>query len=301
MKLRGLFIVYCLLTFFIPQAIAQRVYAPNSVLATGNWYKIGVKQEGVYKVDIAMFTALGISVSNLASSAIRLYGNGGGMLEENNALPRTDDLFENPIEVVDGGDGLFNSSDYFVFYAPGPQRWEKDSLNQSFRHRKNLYADTAFYYITIGGTGKRVPLQAATQPPTVTVNSFNERYFYENDLVNLLNSGKQWYGEEFNNNPGGTTTRSFTVDWPGLILTQPVTIVSDLAARSVGATAGFAVKVNSQQVQTVNLSGVTGNFLDAFGSSSSQRNSFTAAQSSLGVSFTYTPGSQWCTGLVKLV
>ena len=287
MKLRGLFITGCLLALFFRQGNAQRVYTPNSVLATGNWYKIGVKQEGMYKVDVAMLSTLGLGTANLASSAIRLFGNGGGMLDENNAKLRTDDLFENPIEVVDGGDGLFNGSDYFIFYAPGPHRWEKDSASQSFVHRKNLYTDTSFYYINISGTGKRIPLIPTTALPTISVNSFNERYFYENDLVNLLNSGKQWYGEEFNNNPGGTATRSFMIDWPGLILSQPVTIVSDLAARSVGATAMFALSINSQQVQTVNLPGVTGNFLDAFGSSLTQRNSFTSAQNSLGVSVNY--------------
>ena len=93
MKLRGMFILCCLVSPFIRQGIAQRVYTPHSVLATGNWYKIGVKQECIYKVDVNMLAALGISTTNLSSASIRLYGNGGGMLAENNASPRTDDLF----------------------------------------------------------------------------------------------------------------------------------------------------------------------------------------------------------------
>ena len=287
MKLRGLFIIGCLVGFCVRQGIAQRSYATNSVLATGSWYKVGVKQEGVYKIDLPILTTLGINTSNLSSASIRLYGNGGGMLDENNAIPRIDDLYENPIEVIDGGDGIFNGPDYFIFYAPGPHRWEKDSLNQSFTHRKNLYADTCFYYININGSGKRIPAISTTASPTIAVNSFNERHFHETDLVNFLNSGKQWYGEEFTNNPGGISTRTFTVDWPGFLLTQPVTVVSDLACRSVGATGRFSVSVNGQQVQTVNLPGVTGNFLDAFSTSSSQRNSLTVTQSSLAVTFAY--------------
>jgi len=296
MKLRGLFILFYLVSFCVRQGIAQRSYAPNSVLATGNWYKVGVKQEGVYKIDLAMLTALGISGGNLLSTSIRLYGNGGAMLQENNALPPMDDLFENPIEITDGGDGVFNGADYFIFYAPGPHRWEKDTVNKSFRHRKNLYADTCFYYININGTGKRITSISTTSLPTIVVNSYNERYFYENDLVNFLNSGKEWYGEEFNNSPGGNATRTFTVDWPGLELSQPITLVSDLACRSVGATATFSVRVNGQTVQTVNLPGVTGNFLDAFGTASSQRNSFSVAQASLGVSFTYNPAASGTKG-----
>ena len=103
--------------------VSQRVYAPNSVLSAGNWYKIGVKQEGAYKVDLALLTSLGVSTANLSSASVRLFGNGGSMLDENNAQPRLDDLFENPIDMVDGGDGIFNGSDYFLFYAPGPHRW----------------------------------------------------------------------------------------------------------------------------------------------------------------------------------
>ncbi len=240
---------------------------------------------------------MGISVSGISSASIRLYGNGGAMLSENNAMPRIDDLFENAIEMVDGGDGLFNGNDYFVFYAPGPHSWDKDSLNQIFRHRKNLYSDTAFYYINIGGTGKRISIVSPQGQPTVSVNSYNERYFYENDLVNLLNSGKEWYGEEFNNNPGGSVTRSFTVDWPGILISQPVNLVTALAGRSVGAGTGFSVKLNGQSAQTVNVRPVSGNFLDEYATESIQRTALTVSQSSsLSLSFGFSASSSGAQG-----
>ena len=287
MKLWGSFIF--LMIFCVVQAVAQRSYVTGSVLATGNWYKIAIRQEGVYKVDLSLLNSLGVPVSGLSAAAIRLYGNGGAMLDEDNATPRTDDLFENPIEVVDGGDGLFNGTDYFLFYAPGPHRWVKDSLNQSFRHRKNLYADTTFYYINIGGNGKRIALQSAPGTANVTVNSYNERYFYENDLVNMLNSGKEWYGEEFTTIAGGVSSRNFSVDWPGLVLSQPVNIVTEMAARSVGAASSFVVRLNGQQVQTVNLGAVSGNFLDAYATASTQKNAATVGQSLVNLSINYSP------------
>ena len=289
---RGFFLILCIGTLCCSSAKAQRVYAANSVLSTGTWYKIGIKQEGVYKIDLPFLSALGVNTSGLSSAAIRLYGNGGGMLPENNARPRIDDLFENPVEMNDGGDGLFNNADYFSFYAPGTDRWVKDSINGRFTHIKNLYADTAWYYLTIGGTGKRIIVNTVPLTPTVNVSAYNERYFYENNLVNLLNSGKEWYGEEFDNNPGGNTSRSFSVSWPGLITTQPLTLVSDIAARSVGATAAFSVKLNGQQLQSMNLPGVSGNFLDPFASSLVQKNSFLASQADLTVTYQFTPAVQ---------
>lgn len=276
-------------------SFAQRAYAPHSVLATGNWYRIGIKQEGVYKVDVPLLTALGITTTNLSSSAIRLYGNGGAMVDENNTSARPDDLFENPIDMNDGGDGIFNGGDFFLFYAPGPHRWLKDSASQGFRHQKNLYTDTAYYFITIGGNGKRISRPAPATNPTLTVNSYQERYFYENDLMNLLNSGKEWYGEAFTTNLGGSSSRTFTVDWPGLVQTQPVTLVTDLAARSVGANSSFSVKLNGQNTQSVNLPGVSGNFLDPTATASLQKSQVSVASNNLAVTFDYTPltaGSQ---------
>ncbi len=275
---------------------AQRAYAANAVLSSGNWYRMAVKQEGIYKVDVALLGSLGITTSALSSASIRLYGNGGGMLDENNAGNRVDDLFENPVEMVDGGDGLFNGTDYFLFYAPGPHRWINDSTNQQFRHQKNLYSDTAYYYLTISGTGKRVAAAVVTGSPTVTVNSFTERYFYENDLVNHLNSGKEWYGEEFSANLGGTLTRNIPVDWPGLITTQPIKIITDLASKSVGAGSGFSVKINAQQAQTVNLPGVTGSFLSLFGTSATTQTNLTVSQGSLSVGFTFLPSADGAKG-----
>ena len=117
MKRHKCLFIAVILAAFALAANGQRNYAANSVLSTGSWFKIGVKQEGIYKIDIPFLNSLGINTINLPSTSIRLFGNGGGMLDENNAVARQDDLFENAIEVVDGGDGILNGNDYLLFYA----------------------------------------------------------------------------------------------------------------------------------------------------------------------------------------
>lgn len=77
---------------------AQRVYAPNSVLSAGNWYQMGVTAEGVYKITAASLAQAGVISGTVSSNSIRLFGNGGAMLPENNRIPRADDLVENAIE-----------------------------------------------------------------------------------------------------------------------------------------------------------------------------------------------------------
>lgn len=268
-------------------AVAQRSYKPASVLASGNWYKISVNAEGVYKMDVAFFASLGITGS-IPSAQIRLFGNGGAMLPEANSEPRKDDLEENAIMVVDGGDGVLNGSDYLLFFASGPNQWVKDATNRRFFHKKNLYSDKAYYFLTIGGNGKRTPTQSASPPASTTVTSFDERYFHELDSVNFLSSGKEWFGEEFSNAPGKTLTHSFTL--PFSDAAGPTTIVSSVAARSVNAASNFRVSVNGQPVQSISVGQVGTGVYDLF-ARQAEKTDNCIISSNPTISFTYAPGS----------
>ncbi|MGZ3989908.1 MAG: type IX secretion system sortase PorU [Flavisolibacter sp.] len=267
---------------------AQRVYKPASVLASGNWYKISVSTEGVYKLDGSFLASLGIS-GPIPSAQIRLFGNGGGMLPEANSQARADDLEENAVMVVDGGDGLLNGSDYVLFFAPGPDHWIRDSVNRRFSHQKNLYGDKAYYYLTIGGTGKRIPVQGTVTPASLTVTSFDERYFHESDTVNFLSSGKEWYGEEFSSAPGKTLSRSFVLPLTD-VLPGPATVVSNVAARSVNQSSSFSLAVNGQPVQQIPLPGVGTGTYDLFAQSAQRADPFFCPDHPV-VTLSYTPGS----------
>ncbi|MFT3845560.1 MAG: type IX secretion system sortase PorU [Lacibacter sp.] len=278
--------------FFYYSGMAQRTYHSNSVLASGSWYKISVKNTGVYKIDAAFLQSLGINTSNLSSSSIRLFGNGGQMLPEANIIARADDLTENAIHVSDGGDGIFNGSDYFLFYADGPARWIKDSVNRRFRHQKNLYSKESYYYITVSGTGLRV--QTANNnglPASVTVTGFLDRYAYELDTVNFLKSGKEWYGEEFGNIPGIPISRSFSASFPNLITTAPVQLVSNVAARSNGSSSSFLLKANDITVAQHSVLPVgTGNY-DPVASPNELVSSFSPTQSTINLQYIFQPVS----------
>ena len=203
-------------------ATAQRNYTPNSVLATGNWYKLSVRAAGVYKIDIPFLNNLGVNTGNLSSNSVKLYGNGGQMLAEANARSWTDDLKENAIQVVDGGDGIINGSDYIIFYTNGPDEWIKDSANLRFSHRKNLFSEKSYYFLSVGGNGKRITNAPLVTSPNLTVTSFSERYFHELDTVNFLAGSKGWYGEELSALPGRTLTRNFAVNLPNRVSNAPV-------------------------------------------------------------------------------
>lgn len=272
-------------------ARAQRTYKANSVLSTGTWYKISVKDAGVYKIDLPFLSSLGINGSNIASNSIRLYGNSGGMLPEANNIPRLDDLDEVALMVVDGGDGVLNGSDYILFFSNGPDQWLPDSLNKKFIHKKNLYSDKAFYYLSVGGTGKRIPDAQNNFVATTSITSFNDRLFHELDTVNFLSSGKEWYGEEFANTPGHSISRNFSITIPNLQASSPVVMVTDCLARSVGASSRFDVSVNNQNIQQINISPVGGGQYDVVAQETQSVANAAVSESNLSIGFNYVPGS----------
>jgi len=283
-KYRFLILIISLLVAFSFENYAQRNYANTSVLSTGNWYKISITKEGVYKIDLAFLSRLGINTSQISSSSIQLFGNGGAMLEEKNNTHLADDLIENAIEVIDGGDGVLNGNDYFIFYAPGPNRWLKDSINKRFHHQKNLVNDTCFYFLTITDKGKRIAVQKNIGPSNIQVTSFNERIFYENDSLNLLNSGKNWYGEVFDNNH---LSHSFKVEIPSLELQQPVYISSSMIARSIGSTGKFTLGINGQSPININIDAVTGNLMDAYAKPAFSETAINSTTNTINLNYTF--------------
>ena len=283
------FLVCLLTTSFY--AVSQRNYSSNSVLSTGNWYKFSVKDPGVYKIDIPLMNSLGIVTNNIPSGSVRLYGNGGQMLPESNGGTWTDDLRENAIMIMDGGDGLINGSDYILFYAPGPDEWIKDSVNQRFSHRKNIYSDRSYYFLSIGGNGKRVTNAPLVSSPNLTVTSFSERYFHEMDIVNFLASGKEWYGEELSDLPGRTLTRNFTVTVPNISANSPLVLQTNCVARSVGVASRFDIRINNQPVGQLLINPVSGGVYDLFAQQATGLATGLAAGNTISIGFTYVPGS----------
>jgi hypothetical protein len=235
----SLLTVCCLQSHLI---LAQRQYTNQSVLATGTWFKIGVVKENVYKIDVPFLQQLGINTAQLRSSSLKVVGNGGAMVDESNASPRPDDLIENAIEIVDGGDGFFNDNDYLLFYAPGTERWTYSNVSNSFQHRKNLISDTAYYFLGLLPAERSISSVRVNGQPTRIIRTFTERFAYEKDTENILSSGKKWWGERFSSDQ---PTHRIVLDIEGVVPTVPVVIKTAMLLRSINANSTVNVHANS--------------------------------------------------------
>ncbi|MEN9950019.1 MAG: type secretion system sortase PorU [Bacteroidota bacterium] len=268
----------------------QRQYASHSVLATGSWVKISTTGQGVFKVSAADLRSAG--VGTVASAQLALFGSGGAVLPESNALESIDDLPELAIWMEDGGDGEFSGNDYFLFYAPGLNRWQYDSLAAQFRFFKNPYADKAFFFIKTSGTGgKRIQQDRQQLQPNKTVTQYDGLFRYELDSINFLRSGKEWYGEDFGNQQGRLSVRTFPVIQQGVAPGSSFSLTSEIVGRSAGQPNRMVVAVNGNKVVEHTTAPLIGTLLEPAGNTSRVSASGRSDAPGLSVSYTFSGSS----------
>lgn len=233
-----------------------------SKMASGEWFRFAVLNDGVYKLTFQQLQAMGVNTSGLSSDRINIYGNHFGQLPFVNSIERPTDLLVNAVEMVDGGDGQFGPNDHILFYASGAQRW--DRITGRYKHTKNVYCDSATYFVGIDVQDpvRIAPAVLTDEPATHTVTEFDDHQFIERDLVNLIKSGRTWFGETFDL----TTTYTFNFNTPFLTGTPAILTIAG-AARTVGTTnySSFDVTSGSVLNENVPVQGVLENYTTAYG------------------------------------
>lgn len=202
----------------------------RSVLNEGEWFKLKISSTGIHKLSYNDLQSMGINLQGIDPRNIRIHGNGGGILPEGNNIPRHDDLREMNIYISGEDDGKFDAADYILFYARGADTWVYNTTDKRFECRKNPYADFSYCFLTVGSTpGRRVPIVPVPEKPVnQTITKFTDYIHYEKDLVNLIKSGRQWYGEAFDIQ----TSYDFQFNLPGIDLTSKIRVTSAVVARS---------------------------------------------------------------------
>lgn len=254
-----------LVSFTLELSVNEQAYAPsrqtrsykqNSVLASGDWYKISVATSGIYKITYSDLQNMGMNLSAIDPREISIYGNGGGMLPEACSDFRYDDLMENAIFVSGEADGRFDQGDYILFYGESPHVWNWNSLTDKFEHTTNIYSNFTYYFITAAtGPGKRIQSQASVSlPATHQVTSFTDSKFIENDELNIVRTGRDWF-----ESPAFDiqTTAEYAFNFPNIDVTQAVKIKTRVAARS-SSSSNFKYYLNgSQLIETVPVQAVS--------------------------------------------
>ena len=169
----------------------KKEYSASSVLASGQWFKIAVTADGIYRIDYSKLKQLGIA--NLSNP--RIFGNNFGQLSYYNDDPKPDDLKEIPILLVKGNDDIFNEGDYLLFYGMGTNRWKYNNSTNEYNYARQNYSDTAFYFLTsLPLPGKTIAsTQEISSPASYSSTSYDALYIHEVETENLIKSGREWF------------------------------------------------------------------------------------------------------------
>ncbi|MFM7719634.1 MAG: type IX secretion system sortase PorU, partial [Sediminibacterium sp.] len=177
-----------------------------------------------------------------------------------NGLP--DSLTEMAIEMQDGGDGIFDDQDQFLFYAQGHYKWIKSTIDEAPIRQKMTSSDSLYFFLRIGLNGKRIASFNKTGSASKIVQTYAAKWLIEKDTINILSSGKIWLGDPMGNGLGKKTTQSFPLNMEGLQLNAPIVFQSQLAATTYQTDATFSIKLNDQMLSTKSLNPVSGFIFD---------------------------------------
>lgn len=205
--------------------------ASSSVLATGKWYKIGVTENAVYKIDKSFLSTMGLDVKLIDPRKIKVYGNGGKLISEKNSDFKYDDLIENSIFVAGQSDGVFNDNDYILFYGQSTDDWKLNTNNGiPFHHYSHSFSDTSFYFLNfdLNALGKRVSNQnSLSNIANSNTSSYDYFDIHEVNAYNPIKSGRQFFGEKFDL----TNSYSFPFPIPNAILNDSIYVKTRLLSR----------------------------------------------------------------------
>ncbi len=230
----------------IEQARKKSGFVNNSVLSSGEWYKIRVPSTGIYKLSYDQLQNIGLS----DPASVRIFGYGGRPLPEDITGGEKDDLQPIGIFMEKGVDNVFNQGDFILFYGIGADLWYYDEIFNMFRCKQNPYSDHGYYFLTCKNGSNDIP--PADKLLSETASQLIDRYDYfshhELSLFNLIKSGREWHGEEFD-----LITQyemSFTV--PDIIPSVPVRLLTNVLSRA-GDSATFVLSVNGAEQQTFRI------------------------------------------------
>ena len=236
----------------------------DSALSSGEVYKIAIANTGIHKLTYGFLKDdLGISnLDDIDPRTIKVYGNGGGLVPYDVNIERPEDVVENAIQIVGEEDGSFDSGDYILLYAEGPNKWRYDEDDDLFDLEVNVYDTRNYYFIKSGGSnGLRVQDQENLSNTTYSTSTYDGLFRFEEDRVNVLHeiestgtgTGQHWYGDLFKFAQEKEYNALFTLT--GLQTDEPVTIRSEMALRAA-ASSRFFLDIDGQTLSSQSVSGI---------------------------------------------
>ncbi len=213
-------------------------YVTESVLNHGYWYKIRIKDSGVYRMSESFLSQIGFDNPD----KVRLYGSGGTLLPETDLEYMADDLKEIP---------LWRENDALFFYARGPLSWTY-GVADGYTHKWNTYSSYGYYFLT--SDDNVIPAEVGKLPVVESedvelVETTPEYALYEKDAFSWYHGGRTFF-DGYDYSLGASQNYSFRLE----DITDDNVRVTVRFSSSGNTSSSLETRVNGTLVGTMSLS-----------------------------------------------
>jgi hypothetical protein len=231
----------------------------TSVFSQGDWYKIRINSDKVYKLSYGFLKEMGVNVGSLNPNQLNVYGHPGGMLPIDNSVDAPGDPQKLAIEFVGNQDNSFSDGEYFLFYGEGPDSWNYSENLEMWTHLKNYYSDYSYFFIRVDDNNPKrvIILDVFPDPPDIAITEYDDFNFHEINTENLIKSGRIFFGEKYENK----LEYEFNFSYPNLVPNSEIKIRTAVAARNHGGTSSsFTVTSTGGEPHSFNVEAVSGDY-----------------------------------------
>ncbi len=242
------FFLILAIVFQIEFIAAQTInYPDSSVLSSGNWYCVNIPSNNIYKLTYNDFLTLGVEEQEINFDNLSIFGGIEGAISDTNSKYTQSDLTEKAIYVN-------KQEKYVLFYAKSTMKYDFHSQNNNFYFTSHPYSDLSTYFITFDssiGEKKRIVERESISSENAEESRFAKDFFlHKRELVNLLGSGRNWFGESFTIT---SNQNSFPLSLQGISPEHPTKITLCLANESSNPVV-FTCKIAGSEIGQMNIS-----------------------------------------------
>jgi hypothetical protein len=222
-----------------PQTGARvlRDWPLQSVRAEGTWFAFATTSEGVHCLGYDEIVASGLNPEDVVPGALRLFGRGGQPLPMENDSDRPLDVPQQRVAFRGLDDGSFDPGDELCWYAPAHETWRWNP-EDGWVHTSALWGDTAKWFLRVDAPASLDLTEIEAAPAFVgavdEVRTSHVAYGVEEEhAVNLIKSGRNWFGQRLSALGANSTTWNVSV--PNAVVGQTATVQFGAAMRTVGS------------------------------------------------------------------
>ena len=224
---------------------AQSVSSP-SLFASGRWVKIETSSVGMHKIYYSTLKTMGF----LHPENVKMYGSSNVSLSHSDArIPDNAPMLWPTQRFKESG-----GNELLLFFVGGPVTWSYDSISGEYIHSLNQAARGKSFFFLTENSAADLQIPVAEPPagnPDLLLSEFDDFSVWEEENLNLLESGSQWFTSRMT----GGNQLSQTFQFADRVETAPVKWRLSAAARSSNTT-GLDIAVNVNSLGTASFGAV---------------------------------------------